>query len=175
MDAESTILKNDERRTHIRNVSDSEMDQVRSEMIESENKIVEDVNRLIEMLTPRRIADYMIAVARRELAVRLRTLDLDKFSEAKNKIQDGIKDHPVFAASLALGLVSGFVAYGIARNPQSSHIKEEIMGEGAEPIESTSGESLESSGSAVPLEVSPGTEEMAIECKGPGCEPETGI
>jgi len=99
------------RRTRLLTEPDAELDSLRSDMIDAENRIVEDVDRLQEMLNPEKIANRLVSSAMDEVFTLVRTAEAGKFKELGNKVKAGIKKHPFVSTFIGLGLVCGAVAY----------------------------------------------------------------
>ncbi len=115
MDAQPTNIE-PERRTRLQSVSDGELRDLRSDMLEAENRIAEDVDKIKEILTPESVANQLVSAVKGELLLRIKAIDTQRFRAAGNKIRSSIKEHPYLSTFLGLGLVSGIVAYGVLKN-----------------------------------------------------------
>jgi hypothetical protein len=125
MDAQSTDVE-PERRTRLRTGPDAEMDYLRAEMLETENRVVEDFNKIKEMLSPEKVANHMVSAIREVLNSRIKAIDLQKISDAGDKVKTNIKDHPVFSFLIGLGLLSGIATYRMLKNKDSTGVRGRI-------------------------------------------------
>ncbi len=122
MDAESTNIE-PERRTRLHQIEpDPEVEHLRADMLEAENRIVEDVDRLKETLAPDRIANYLVTAIREELLARIKTVDWQKLGDVRVKIKTSIQEHPYASAALGLG-ISSLIFYGLVRYQKGGRLQ----------------------------------------------------
>lgn len=109
-----------------------EIQQLRSDMLEVEDRIVEDLDRLKELLTPSRVANYLFLTFGQELLEQIKAADWGKLEEVSDKAKQSISNHKVLSALLGIG-ASGLLIYALRQSgkndrPQYSPKKFEVNG-----------------------------------------------
>jgi hypothetical protein len=129
MDAQSTNVT-PERKARF-NDSDAELNNLRSSVLEAENRIVEDVDKIKEMFTPEKLASFFTSAVREELLVRMKSIDSLRLRRISGKIKTVIQEYPITFVLLGLGLAGGAVAYGVLNSRQTGQLEtgEEEIGD----------------------------------------------
>ncbi len=120
MDAQPTDIE-PERRTRMRRIEpNSEIENLRTGMLQTENRIVEDIETLLELLQPERVADHVIAIVKEELSLRLKAVDRQKLVY---RIKNEVKGRPYLFIPIGLGVI-GLILYGLMPEDKNGMVVE---------------------------------------------------
>lgn len=92
--------------------TDGEIQNLRSAMIQTEDKLIEDIESLKRLFNPELVLTYLIALAKQELSLRLRQMDGDKLQAIASRVKDEVKGRPMFLGAIGLA-VAGIAFYGL--------------------------------------------------------------
>lgn len=104
-----------------------EVQQLRSDMLEAEDRIVEDIDRLKELLSPDRVANFILLMLEEELLERAKAIDWPQLEEVSNKAKKIIKDHKLMSGILGIG-VSGLLIYGLSNYLKNGRLEDPQRG-----------------------------------------------
>lgn len=105
-----------------------EIQQLRSDMLEVEDRIVEDIDRLKELLTPSRVANYLFLTFGQELLDQIKAADWGRLEEVSDKAKQSIRNHKFLSTLLGIG-ASGLLIYAFlqsGRNDRLQHSPKKI-------------------------------------------------
>ena len=97
----------------------SDIQELRSGMIETENKLVEDIEELRVLLNSERVVSLIMAFAREEISRRLRAFDREKLQAMAYRVKKEIKTRPYMTGSIALAF-AGLALYGFMPENRSN-------------------------------------------------------
>jgi hypothetical protein len=125
MDAQPTNIE-PQRRTHMRQAETKwEIKDLRSDMLQTEERIVEDIENLMEMFRAERVVNYLAAAAKEELSLRFRAFERQNLEKILSGVKEALRDRRYVLGLMGLA-ITGLVFYsltperksGMARNVQ---------------------------------------------------------
>ncbi|MDR3556920.1 MAG: hypothetical protein P4L55_19370 [Syntrophobacteraceae bacterium] len=133
MDAQPTNIE-PQRRTHMRQAETKWEKDLRSDMLQTEERIVEDIENLMEMFRAERVVNYLAAAAKEELALRFRALERQELEKIFSGVKEALRDRRYVLGLIGLG-ITGLVFYSLIPERKSGMARSvpEIAGTGRPP------------------------------------------